>query len=187
MILTEAHPGIEKSAVVPVTGTTVAAGAIVVETEVREVVVVTGVTVARETVAATVATGVTEVREVVAATVATGVTVARETVAATVVRETVVVTAAREAVAVTVVIAAAEVRGIEIVAPGMIAENGEIPTMTVVAHGPTGTMRAVGKIAVNAVHGGLPVVMMGADGGQVRRADASSRPFRRRLVTKTTR
>ncbi len=151
VILTEAHPGIEKSAVVPVTGTTVAAEAIA------------------------------------AAEVPT---VARETVAATVVRETVVVTAAREAVAVTVatvVIAAAEARGIEIVAPVMIAENGEIPTMTVVAHGPTGTMRAVGKNAVNAVHGGLPVVMMGADGGQVRRADASARPFRRRLVTKSTR
>ena len=123
--------------------------------------------------------------------VAEAATVARETVAVIV-----VVTAAREAVAATVavtvtvvtgVIAAAEARGIEIAAPGMIAENGEIPMMTVVAHSPTGTMRAAGKIAVNAVHGGLLVVMMAADGGQVRRADANDRPFRRRLVTKTTR
>lgn len=78
---------------------------------------------------------------------------------------------ALEAGAAIVEIAAAEVRGNETVSPDTTAEIDPIPATNVAVHAPTGTT-VPGTNAANAVHGDLPVAMMGADDGRARRVDA---------------
>ncbi len=136
---------------------------------------------AAATGAAEAATGVTEVE--------TEVTAVEIEVTAVEIEATAVEIEVHGAVAVIEEIAATVGTGVRAtVDPGTTSESEEIPTTNVAVRAPTGMTTVPGKIAANVLHGDLPVAMMGADDGRVRRVDASTTPshnikYRQRMNT----